>query len=179
MIDRGTGTGHLLEQFGPRIEIGEGIDMSREMLAIARSNLEQAGLPHCQVRQGDIFQLPNESESFDLAIIHQVLHFVDDQFLAIDEACRVLKSGGQLVVVDFAPHNQETLRDNDNHRRLGFSDQETQNWFQKAGLAQTSTTKLEGTPLTVCIWTAEKPQQPVAIDVVSNFDQNPNQHLNG
>lgn len=179
MIDLGTGTGHLLEQFGPRIETGEGIDMSREMLAIARSNLEHAGLPHCQVRQGDIFQLPNESESFDLAIIHQVLHFVDDQSLAIDEANRVLKPGGQLVVVDFAPHNLEALRDNDNHRRLGFSDQETQSWFRNAGLVQKSITKLDGSPLTVCIWSAEKPPRTPVVDVPPGVNQNPNQHVNG
>jgi len=158
MIDIGTGTGHLLECFGPHISHGEGIDMSREMLAIARSNLEAATLPHCQVRQGDLFHLPNSPESFDLAIIHQVLHFVDDQALAIAEAARVLKPGGKLVIVDFAPHDLESLRQKDNHRRLGFADSEAQSWFAQAGLTETSTTKLAGSPLTVCIWVAEKPE---------------------
>ncbi|NQW00725.1 MAG: metalloregulator ArsR/SmtB family transcription factor [Rhodospirillales bacterium] len=162
MIDLGTGTGRLLEHFGPRLQRGEGIDMSREMLAIARSNLEAAKLPHCQVRQGDIYQLPNASEGFDLAVIHQVLHFVDDQALAIAEATRVLKPGGQLVVVDFAPHDLEVLRDKDKHRRLGFADSEVAGWFRRAELTQKPTIKLKGSPLTVCIWIAEKPD-PAAI----------------
>lgn len=179
MIDLGTGTGHLLEHFGSRLLVGEGIDMSREMLAIARSNLETAQLPQCQVRQGDIFQLPNGSESFDLAILHQVLHFVDDQALAVNEAARVLKPGGQLVLVDFAPHDLEALREKDNHRRLGFSDSETQSWFTRAGLAQTSTTKLEGSPLTVCIWVAEKPANPELPKSEHRVFQNNPQQMNG
>jgi len=158
MIDLGTGTGHLLERLGPRLDLAEGIDLSREMLAIARSNLEAASLPHCQVRQGDIYQLPNASESFDLAVIHQVLHFVDDQDQAIQEAARVLAPGGQLVVVDFAPHDIEALRDTDNHRRLGFSDEEAEGWFLASSLVPKAKTKLAGSPLTVCIWVAEKPE---------------------
>ncbi len=157
MIDLGTGTGHLLERLGPNLDMAEGIDMSREMLAIARSNLEAAELRHCQVRQGDIYQLPNASDSFDLAVIHQVLHFVDDQDQAIREAARVLKPGGQLVIVDFAPHGIEALREKDNHRRLGFSDGEAESWFKAGGLIAKSNTKLAGSPLTVCIWVAEKP----------------------
>lgn len=179
MIDLGTGTGHLLEHFGPRLQIGEGIDMSREMLAIARSNLEAAQLPQCQVRQGDIFQLPNTSESFDLAVIHQVLHFVDDQALAINEAARVLKHGGQLVLVDFAPHDLESLREKDNHRRLGFSDTEVKSWFEGAGLAQTSVIKLEGSPLTVCIWVAEKTDIPDYLQTDSSVLQNHTLQANG
>ncbi len=158
MIDIGTGTGHLLERFGPLISQGEGIDLSREMLAIARANLEAAALPHCQVRQGDLFNLPNDPESFDLAVIHQVLHFVDDPALAIIEAARVLKPGGRLVIVDFAPHDVESLRQKDNHRRLGFADSEAQSWFAHAGLIDMTITKLTGDPLTVCVWVAEKPE---------------------
>lgn len=156
MIDIGTGTGRLLKQFGPRLTQGEGIDLSREMLAIARANLEAAGLSHCQVRQGDLYQLPHASATLDLAVIYQVLHFVDDQVAAVQEAARVLKPGGQIVIVDFAPHNLESLREQDNHRRLGFSDAETNSWFTQSGLKQTSTTKLPGTALTVCVWVAEK-----------------------
>jgi ArsR family transcriptional regulator len=157
MIDLGTGTGHLLECFGSRLSQGEGIDQSREMLAVARANLEAASLSHCQVRQGNLYQLPNPTSTFDLAVIYQVLHFVDDQALAIHEATRVLKPGGQLVVVDFAPHDIEHLRINDSHRRLGFSDTEVGFWFTSAGLTLKSTTKLVGAPLTVCIWITEKP----------------------
>ncbi len=179
MIDLGTGTGHLLERFGPRLDQAEGIDLSREMLAIARSNLEAANLPHCQVRQGNIYQLPNTTESFDLAIFHQVLHFVDDQVQAIHEAARVLKPGGQLVVVDFAPHEIESLREIDNHRRLGFADSETEAWFRAAGLVPKTVIKLAGSPLTVCIWVAEKPNSTVREDVTSPIAPPLTQQNNG
>ncbi len=164
LIDIGTGTARMLELLGPRIERGQGIDLSREMLSVARANLNRAQLSHCQVRQGDIYQLPFPAMSYDAATIHQVLHFIDDQALAITEAARVLKPGGKLLVVDFAPHDQEALRTDHNHRRLGFGDEEVSGWFILAGLEHKKVVHLPGGPLTVSIWLAEKPelQNPTA-----------------
>ena len=78
MLDLGTGTGRLLEIFAPLYRRGVGIDMSREMLAVARANLDKAGVANAQVRQGDIFAPPVERDAFDLVTIHQVLHYLDD-----------------------------------------------------------------------------------------------------
>jgi len=157
LIDIGTGTARMLELLGPRIGRGLGVDLSPEMLSVARANLNRAALGNCQVQQGDIYQLPFPSSSFDAATVHQVLHFVDDQALAITEATRVLKPGGRLLVVDFAPHDQETLRTEHNHRRLGFGDEEVAGWFVLAGLEQKDVVRLPGNTLTVSIWLAEKP----------------------
>ena len=156
-LDIGTGTGRILELFGPAIERGVGIDMSREMLAVARANLQKAGLRHCQVRQGDMYQLPFPGGSFDAVVIHQVLHFAEDPAEAIAEAARALRPGGRLVVVDFAPHELEVLRAEHAHRRLGFADVEVARWFQAAGLAPGQPVRLEGEPLTVCLWLASRP----------------------
>ena len=71
-----------------------GIDQSREMLAVARVNLEQAGLRNCIVRLGDMYQLPLPDASFDAVVIHQVLHYADRPAAAIAEAARVLRPGG-------------------------------------------------------------------------------------
>jgi len=157
LIDIGTGTARMLELLGPKIERGQGVDLSREMLSVARANLNRAQLNHCQIRQGDIYQLPFPVGSFDAATIHQVLHFVDDQALAISEAARVLKPGGKLLVVDFAPHQHDALRTEHNHRRLGFGDEEVSGWFVLAGLEHRKLVHLPGGPLTVSIWMAEKP----------------------
>ncbi|MBC7906802.1 MAG: metalloregulator ArsR/SmtB family transcription factor [Rhodospirillaceae bacterium] len=154
LVDMGTGTGRVLEVLGPHVERGIGIDLSREMLAVARANLERAELRHCMVRQGDITQLPLAAASADAVTIHQVLHYATDPAAVVAEAARVLKAGGQLVVVDFAPHDQETLRDQHAHRRLGFSDDEVAGWFRAAGLEPTGTTRLPGHPLTVVLWQA-------------------------
>src|SRR5215470_9420191 len=134
LLDLGTGTGRMLELFGPHIERGLGIDLSLEMLAIARSRLERAGLRHLSVRQGDIYDLALPRESFDVVLIHQVLHFLDDGARAIAEAARMLRPGGRLLVVDFAPHDLEFLRDAQAHRRLGFAPETVSQWMAAAGL---------------------------------------------
>jgi ubiquinone/menaquinone biosynthesis C-methylase UbiE len=134
LLDLGTGTGRMLELFGPEIERGLGLDLSPDMLALARARLDRAGLRHCSVRQGDIYDLALPRDSFDVVIIHQVLHFLDDSLRAITEAAHVLRPGGRLLVVDFAPHDLEFLRDEHAHRRLGFAPDTVTQWLAAAGL---------------------------------------------
>ena len=134
LLDLGTGTGRMLEMFGPDIERGLGLDLSLDMLLLARDRLERAGLRNCSVRQGDIYDLPLANDSFDVVILHQVLHFLDDGARAIREAARVLRPGGRLLVVDFAPHEQEFLREQFAHRRLGFAPDTVMQWITASGL---------------------------------------------
>jgi ubiquinone/menaquinone biosynthesis C-methylase UbiE len=138
LLDLGTGTGRILEMFGPDIERGLGIDLSLDMLLLARARLERAGLRNCSVRQGDIYDLPVPANSFDVVVIHQVLHFLDDGARAIREAARVLAPSGRLVVVDFAPHDLEFLREEHAHRRLGFAEETVEQWIAAAGLDMVS-----------------------------------------
>jgi ArsR family transcriptional regulator len=157
MLDLGTGTGRLLEIFAPLYRRGVGIDMSREMLAVARANLDKAGIANAQVRQGDIFSPPVERDSYDLVTMHQVLHYLDDPARAIGEAARLLRPSGRLVIVDFAPHALEFLRDEHAHLRLGFSDRHIAEWFSEAGLDLEESQDFEpsgdaGAKLTVKLW---------------------------
>jgi ArsR family transcriptional regulator len=140
----------------PRVEHALGIDQSREMLSIARVNLARAGLENGSVRLGDMYQLAVPDASFDAVVIHQVLHYADRPAAAIAEAARVLRPNGVLVLVDFAPHALEFLRDEHAHRRLGFSDAEVAEWCRAAGLDPASPRQLAGDPLTVVIWTAHR-----------------------
>ena len=135
LLDLGTGTARMLELFAPEIERGIGLDLSPDMLGVARANLERAGIRHCTVRQSDIYAIPAPRDSFDVVILHQVLHFLDDAARALAEAARVLLPGGRLLVVDFAPHDLEFLRDDHAHRRLGFSHEQMRGWIEAAGLA--------------------------------------------
>lgn len=144
-LDIGTGTGSVLTVFGNHVRRGLGIDSSREMLAIARANLEAAGLQHCQVRKGDIHNLPVDTGTMEVVTIHHVLHFLDDPDLAIIEAVRTLKPGGRLIIVDFARHHIELLRTLHAHRRLGFGDKEIIKWCRAAGLGDVETRSLPGT----------------------------------
>jgi ubiquinone/menaquinone biosynthesis C-methylase UbiE len=157
LLDIGTGTGRMLEILGPRVGHALGIDQSREMLAVARVNLERAGLGNGSVRLGDMYQLALPGASFDAVVVHQVLHYADRPGQAIAEAARVLRSGGILVLVDFAPHMVEFLRTEHAHRRLGFADSEIAAWCRAAGLDPAPPRRLPGNPLTVVIWTAWRP----------------------
>lgn len=134
MVDLGTGTGRLLELFAPLFQRGVGIDLSREMLAVARANLERAGVMNALVRLGDIYAPPVERNAHDLVTIHQVLHYLEDPKAAIHEAARLLRPGGQLVIVDFAPHEHEFLREDHAHLRLGFSHHQIAEWLEEAEL---------------------------------------------
>lgn len=161
-VDLGTGTGSILRLFAPLAAHAIGIDSSREMLAIARANLEKTPYRQVQVRQGDVYALPLADNSADFITLHQVLHFLDDPGRALIEAVRILKPGGRLLVVDFAPHDLEQLRSEHAHRRLGIASEHLTGWLQKAGARLVQHEVLappwrkHETGLSVSLWLAEK-----------------------
>jgi len=159
LVDVGTGTGRMIELFGPRASHAIGIDRSSEMLRLARVKLEATGIPS-SLRQGDMYALPLADGSADSIIIHQVLHYAHSPAAAIAEAARVLATGGTLVVVDFAAHVREELRFTDAHIRLGFEDEVMAGWFSSAGLEVDQIQHLEGGELTVTLWRGVKAAIP-------------------
>jgi ubiquinone/menaquinone biosynthesis C-methylase UbiE/DNA-binding transcriptional ArsR family regulator len=134
LLDLGTGTGRMLELLGPLAAHAVGIDQSPQMLSIARVRIERGGLRNVQLRQGDIYAVPAAADSYDLVVMHQVLHYLDDPLRAIREAARVLRPGGRLLIADFAPHEEEALRTSHAHRRLGFAREEVAGFLVAAGL---------------------------------------------
>ena len=158
MIDVGVGQGRMIQLFADRVRRAEGFDTSRQMLAIARASLGDLKLK-AAVRFGDAYAPPVEAGAADLVTIHQVLHFLADPGRAIAEASRALKRGGRLLIVDFAPHELEFLRQEHAHRRLGFADAEIKEWCGAAGIAQVKATTLapeKRGALTVKIWAGDK-----------------------
>jgi ArsR family transcriptional regulator len=128
------------------------------MLAVARANLDRSGIEHARVRLGDVMNLPVVRGSFDLVVIHQVLHFLDEPARAISEAVGALSPGGRLLIIDFAPHALEELRQSHAHRRLGFDRAQMSQWIGAAGLRLEAAEDLapaeEPGSLTVTIWSA-------------------------
>lgn len=157
VLDLGTGTGRMLELLAPFATRAVGVDQSPAMLNVARARIEHAGLRNAQLRQGDIYALPVERDAYDLVVVHQVLHYLDDPARALREAARTLRPGGRLVIIDFAPHDLEFLREQHAHRRLGFAHEEIATLLEECGLDVedkrdlTPFTKNDG-QLTVSIW---------------------------
>jgi demethylmenaquinone methyltransferase/2-methoxy-6-polyprenyl-1,4-benzoquinol methylase/ArsR family transcriptional regulator len=152
-----------LEFLAPHAARAVGIDQSAAMLALARARIDQAGLRHVSLRQGDIYAPPVERDAYDLVVVHQVLHFLDDPARALAEARRALAPGGRLAVVDFDAHDQEFLRDEFAHRRLGFGVDEVEGYLAEAGLSSIRVERVppargEAGKLTVALWMAEDPR---------------------
>jgi len=157
LVDLGTGTGRMLQLLAPRASRTVGLDASHAMLSVARANLERSGLRGIELRQGDIYAPPFPRDTFDLVIIHQVLHYLDDPARAIREAARLVAPGGRILVVDFAPHTLEFLREAQAHRRLGFAPAQVAGWLDEAGLDCTLTKQIAPPrkgedQLTVSLW---------------------------
>jgi len=170
-LDLGTGTGRILQLFEGLYRRGVGVDASRDMLAVARANLDRAGITKASIRHGDIFNLPLERDEFDVVTIHQVLHFLDEPEAAIAEAARMLAPGGRLAIIDLAPHALEHLRDEHAHIRLGFSHQTMSEWLERAGLSVEEVVDLKAAhpdadALTVTIWLA-RDQRAEAADPIA------------
>ncbi len=150
LLDLGTGTGQVLDWLAEHIASGVGVDLNTSMLALARARL--TGHPHLSVRAADLFQLPFDDASYDLAVMHMVLHFIDQPARALREARRVLAPGGRLLIVDFAPHSMESLREEHEHRWLGFADEPIGHYAAQAGLRLVSAKRLVEAPLAVTLW---------------------------
>jgi ArsR family transcriptional regulator len=157
LLDIGTGTGRILELLAPHVREGLGVDISRDMLSVARTHLDRASLRHCSVRQADMYRLPIADASFAAATLHQVLHFADDPLRVLAEARRVLEPGGLLVVVDLDAHQCEELRSQRRHRRLGFASGEMSAWFAELALREEPPVRLPGRELTSVVWVASVP----------------------
>lgn len=163
LVDLGTGAGRMLTLLGPHAEQALGLDLSQQMLNIARNQVAEAGLERCELRHGDIFGTRLPDASADLVVVHQVLHYLADPAAAVREAGRIVAPGGKLIIVDFAPHNLEYLREQHQHRRLGFSDAEMGRWLAENSLVHVHVEALAPARdggLTVKIWVAERARQP-------------------
>jgi ArsR family transcriptional regulator len=162
LIDLGSGSGRMLTLFGGLARSAIGLDLSQQMLNIARAQTAKAGLTQCELRHGDIFATRLPDGHADLVVVHQVLHYLTDPAAAVTEAARLVAPGGRLVIADFAPHRLEFLREQHQHRRLGFSDEEMKRWLKGAGLSSIGRIalaphKAEG--LTVHVWSATRPAE--------------------
>jgi ArsR family transcriptional regulator len=86
LADLGSGTGRMLTLLADRAEQAVGLDLSQQMLNVARQQTREAGLAHCELRHGDIFATRLPDGFADLVVVHQVLHYLSDPAAAVAEA---------------------------------------------------------------------------------------------
>ncbi len=139
MVDLGTGTGRMLKLFASHIRSGVGVDDSVEMLRVARHTLSDDAYTHVSVQQADLHDAPLKDGSADLVTLHQVLHFLDDPLRAVQEAARLLKAGGHVLITDFDAHDLENYREDYAHRRLGFNQDDMTQFLVDSGFTLVDT----------------------------------------
>lgn len=173
LLDLGTGTGQMLSLFAPYYARAVGVDLSRDMLMMARAKLEKEKIANATVRHGTMLAPPVERGDYDVITMHQVLHYLDDPSLAIREAARALRAGGCLLIVDFQSHDLEYLREQHAHVRLGFTDAQIERWCSNYGLDLVDTQSFEpqkindqknqhADKLIVKLWVVRDPRQLLA-----------------
>ena len=140
VADLGCGTGELIESLAGQVSQVIGIDQSPEMLEAAR--VRTASFDNVDVREGDLSGLPIDDGSCDAAMMVLVLTYVDDFLEPLREACRILKSGGKLVIVDLLHHDRDDFRRQMGQSRMGFELPEIEAMMQQAGFEETSSQPL-------------------------------------
>ncbi len=167
LLDIGTGTGRILELLADRFDQAIGVDLSTNMLNLARSRLVERELTNCTVRQANIYALDigddgRQSHRADVAVLHHVLHFLDDPAAAIRQTAFTLAPGGLVVIVDFAPHRVDELLTDHQHRWPGFATAQIEAWCSDAWLEVieshhlTPETSSSIETLTVSVWIAAR-----------------------
>ena len=103
IVDLGTGPGILaieLHKLLPQAKI-IGVDLSSDMLEIARKNADEAGMSDFETRLGKAEEIPIESDSVSLVVTQSSFHEWEDQHKGLSEIFRILRSGGSLMLKDY------------------------------------------------------------------------------
>ena len=139
VADLGAGEGTLAQLLAQRAEKVIAVDLSSKMVEFGQKLAIQNGLANLEYRLGDIEEPPIDDESLDLAILSQALHHAEHPQRAIDAACRILKPGGRLIVLDLVQHQFEQARELYADRWLGFTESALASMLEKAGFSHIET----------------------------------------
>lgn len=160
VADVGCGEGYLTLEAARWARKVVGIDRSPVVLAKARELADRRRVRNVTWKRGDIEKLPLASESMDVVLLSQALHHAGDPAKAVQEAGRVLKPGGRLLVLDLRAHDEAWVRETLGDRWQGFDEKTLTAWIAAAGLEDARITvgaRGAGDPFVVLIASAAKP----------------------
>ena len=144
MGDLGCGTGQMTAALAPFVRHVIAVDGSAAMLQAAKKRLQ--GFDNVELRRGDLEALPIDDAKLDAATLALVLHHLADPRRVLAEVARVLKPGGQLLVVDMLPHDRESYRQQMGHVWLGFSEEHVRRILDESGLGNVRIVPLSPDP---------------------------------
>ena len=133
VADLGAGEGTLSLLLTQRAERVIAVDHSPKMLEYVVDIARKNGVKNLEYRLGDLEELPLADGEVDLALLHQSLHHALHPLKAIEEAWRILKPGGRVVVMDLLKHRFEEAREMYADVWLGFSQVELTDLLRNAG----------------------------------------------
>jgi len=133
VADLGSGEGLLSELLARRCKKVIAVDNSEKMVAFGANKAMKHGLKNLEFRLGDLETPPIEPQSVDLVILSQALHHAASPAAAIAAAQRILRPGGQILILDLLQHNFEKARELYGDRWLGFAESNLQRWLEEAG----------------------------------------------
>ena len=133
VADLGAGEGTLSQLLAERANKVYCIDSSKSMVRLGTDLAKKKNLSNLVYKQGDIEKVPLNSKSVDLALMSQSLHHAQHPEKALAEAYRIVKPGGQLVVLDLKKHQFEKARELYQDQWLGFGENDLYRMIREAG----------------------------------------------
>lgn len=140
IADLGAGEGLLSQLLARRAKQVWCIDNSTKMVEVGTDLAKKNGLANLAYKHGDIEQVPLPNRSVDLAILSQALHHAQHPQAAVNEAFRILKPGGQILVLDLNEHSFEKARELYADVWLGFRESALHAFLVKAGFTKVEVT---------------------------------------
>src|SRR5947199_10715124 len=133
VADLGAGEGLLSELLARRCKKVIAVDNSEKIVAFGADKAKKNGLKNLEFRLGDLENPPIEPQSVDLVILSQALHHAAVPANAIHSTFKMLRSGGQIMILDLLQHNFSKARDLYGDRWPGFAESDLHRWLEGAG----------------------------------------------
>src|ERR1035441_8760883 len=118
------------------------------MIEFGRKQASRHSIENVEFRLGDMEELPIEDAQVDLVFFSQSLHHALHPDRAVQEAARILRPGGRIVILDLAKHRFEEARELYADEWLGFSEVELEAMLEKAGFTDVQTSVVHKEPET-------------------------------